>query len=114
VWQRRRGARWALAAAGLYAEAFAVTMALNVPLNEQLAAAGPPDRIPDLIPDLAAVRVAFEGPWVRWNLLRTVLTTVALAALVVALTRRSRPCANRSRLSAGGDAGPASAPRSTA
>jgi uncharacterized membrane protein len=79
---RRPGAGWVAGAALLYGAAFVVTFALNVPLNEQLAAAGPPERA-----DLAAARSAFEAPWVRWNLLRTVLATAALAALGVALLR---------------------------
>ena len=77
---------WIVAAAVLYAAAFLVTLTLNVPLNEQLAAAGPADQISDL----AAVRAAFEGPWIRWNLLRTGLTIGSLAALSIALLRRCR------------------------
>jgi uncharacterized membrane protein len=78
---RRAGWVWVLTAALLYAAAFLVTMTLNVPLNEQLAAAG----APDLIGDLTAVRVGFEGPWVRWNILRTALATGSLIALAIAL-----------------------------
>jgi uncharacterized membrane protein len=73
-----------VAGAVLYAAAFLVTMTLNVPLNEQLAAAGHPDQIADL----AAVRAAFEGPWVGWNLLRTALSIGSLTALAIALLRR--------------------------
>jgi uncharacterized membrane protein len=79
-----RSARgWIVAAAVLYAAAFLVTLTLNVPLNEQLAAADPADQITDL----AAVRAAFEGPWIRWNLLRTGLTIGSLTALSIALLR---------------------------
>jgi uncharacterized membrane protein len=79
-----RSARgWIVAAAVLYAAAFLVTLTLNVPLNEQLAAAGPADQITDL----AAVRAAFEGPWIRWNLLRTGFTSGSLTALSIALLR---------------------------
>jgi hypothetical protein len=49
--------------------------------NFQLAVAGPADQISDP----AAVRAAFEGPWVRWNLLRTGLTLGSLTALSIAL-----------------------------
>ena len=78
---------WIVAAAVLYAAAVLVTLTLNVPLNEQLAAAGPADQISDL----AAVRAAFEGPWIRWNLLRTGLTIGSLTALSIALlSRRTR------------------------
>jgi uncharacterized membrane protein len=77
---------WVLVAALLYAAAFLVTMTLNVPLNEQLAAAGHPDQISDL----AAVRAAFEGPWLRWNLLRTTFATASLIALALALLAQCR------------------------
>jgi uncharacterized membrane protein len=77
-----RSARvWIVAAAVLYAAAFLVTLTLNVPLNEQLAAVG----LADQISDVAAVRAAFEGPWIRWNLLRTGLTIGSLTALSIAL-----------------------------
>jgi uncharacterized membrane protein len=76
-----------VAAAVLYAAAFLVTLTLNLPLNSQLAAAGPADQISDL----AAVRVAYEGPWVRWNLVRTGLTLGSLTALSIALLRHDRP-----------------------
>jgi uncharacterized membrane protein len=83
LWQRAGGARWVVAAASCYATAFLITLVLNVPLNEQLALAGPVERLADP----SGVRVAFEAPWVRWNLLRTVASTAALAALAVALLR---------------------------
>jgi uncharacterized membrane protein len=78
---------WIVAAAVLYAAAFLVTLTLNVPLNSQLAAAGPADQISDF----AAVRAAYEGPWVRSNLLRTGLTLGSLTALSIALLRHDRP-----------------------
>jgi uncharacterized membrane protein len=77
---------WIVAAAVLYAAAVLVTLTLNVPLNEQLAAAGPADQISDL----AAVRAAFEGPWIRWNLLRTGLTIGSLTSLSIALLSHCR------------------------
>ena len=84
---RRRPARlWVVAAAVLYAGAFLVTMGYSVPLNEQLASAGSVGAIVDP----SSVRKAYEGPWVAWNLLRTVLSTAAVAALVTALVRRRR------------------------
>jgi uncharacterized membrane protein len=78
---------WIVAAAVLYATAFLVTLTLNVSLNSQLAAAGPADQINDL----AVVRAAFEGAWIRWNLVRTGLTVGSLTALSIALLRRCRP-----------------------
>lgn len=73
-------------AAVLYAAAFTITMAFSVPLNDDLAAAGDPDQMTNL----AAVRDDYEGPWVTWNLLRTLLSTGGLIALIVALTRNAR------------------------
>jgi uncharacterized membrane protein len=63
-----------------------VTFALNVPLNDDLAEAGDPDRIADI----AAVRDDFYGPWVAWNIVRTVATTAALGCLAYALMLRGR------------------------
>jgi hypothetical protein len=83
VRRRSPASRSLIAGAVLYAGAFVVTMAINVPLNNELAAAGAPDRIADL----AAVRHGYEGPWVAWNLVRTLLSTGALVALVSALAR---------------------------
>jgi uncharacterized membrane protein len=73
--------RWSVAALALYGVALVVTMGINVPLNDELADAGNPDQIGDL----AAVRDDFEGPWVAWNVVRTVLSTAALGALAWAL-----------------------------
>ncbi len=86
VVRRHPARRWVVAAAVLYAGAFFVTMAFAVPLNDQLAAAGPAGSLSDP----AAVRQAYEGPWVVWNLVRTALNTAALAALVTALLRHRR------------------------
>lgn len=73
--------RWTFAALLLYAAAFLITMGISVPLNDELASAGPVDRIADL----AAVRAGYEDAWVRWNIARTVAATLALACLVRAL-----------------------------
>jgi uncharacterized membrane protein len=82
--RRRSRARRALAAAAaLYAAAFLVTIAGNVPMNDDLEAAGPPDRIADI----AQAREDFEGPWVQLNHVRALLSTGGLVALVVALRR---------------------------
>jgi uncharacterized membrane protein len=76
---------WVLAALILYIVVFAVTMAVNVPLNDALKAAGAPDRITDL----AATREAFdEARWTAWNLVRTLATTVAFGCLCWALVVR--------------------------
>ncbi|GGK60211.1 anthrone oxygenase family protein [Nocardia camponoti] len=61
--------------------AFGVTAGANVPLNDALAAAGDPAAVPDL----ATVRADFEAAWVRWNIVRAVVHTVAFAVLCGAL-----------------------------
>jgi uncharacterized membrane protein len=60
------------------------TIAINVPLNDALKAAGDPDTI-----DVASARANFnEARWRTYNLLRTLLLTVAFALLCVALYRQ--------------------------
>ncbi|MDV9187111.1 anthrone oxygenase family protein, partial [Streptomyces sp. SR27] len=83
AWQHRAGrARlWTLAAAVLCAAVFVVTAAVNVPLNDALAAAKDP----------TAARAAFEAPWVAWNLVRAALSTLALGCLLRALAVRKDP-----------------------
>ncbi|MFD9224446.1 DUF1772 domain-containing protein [Streptomyces sp. NPDC060064] len=89
AWQQRRSParRWAVAALVLYAAVLLVTTAVNIPLNDGLAAAGDPARIADP----AAVRESFEDPWVAWNVVRLVLSTAALACLwrATALVRQT-------------------------
>jgi uncharacterized membrane protein len=81
---------WLLAAGvGLYLAAFLVTMAVNVPLNEELARAAPSG------PDLAAVRAAYEPAWNRANALRTGLSVAAFACLVAAVASDRRPARTR-------------------
>ena len=77
----RRALPWIVAGAVLYLAVVVVTMVVNVPLNNRLAAAGDADRIPDI----AGVRSAFEGAWVRWNIVRAVLSTIAFGCLAWAL-----------------------------
>jgi uncharacterized membrane protein len=73
---------WTVAAAVLYLVVFVSTIAVNVPLNDGLKAAGDPDEIADL----RQVRERFnEAKWARWNLMRTVVTTLAFGCLVWAL-----------------------------
>ncbi|MGW2019009.1 anthrone oxygenase family protein [Streptomyces sp. NPDC001927] len=82
AWQLRGTAAkgWVLAALVLYAAVFVVTSAVNVPLNDALAAATDPVR----------ARAEFESPWVAWNLVRAVLTTAGFACLLRALSVRGR------------------------
>jgi uncharacterized membrane protein len=70
---------WLIAATVLYAVVFIVTAAINVPLNNQLDAAG--------LTDPAAARAAFEATWNRWNTVRTVASASALLTLAIALLR---------------------------
>ncbi|MFW5418087.1 DUF1772 domain-containing protein [Nocardiopsis sp. CNT-189] len=65
----------AWAAFALLAGHFLITAAVNVPMNNALEAAGPAGRAADP----ARVRARFEGPWNRWNRVRTVLSAAALA-----------------------------------
>ena len=79
--------RWVAAGLALYAIAFVITFAISVPLNNDLAEAGHPD----LIDNLGAVRESYEGPWVRFNVARTVASIGALGCLVRALMVRTTP-----------------------
>jgi uncharacterized membrane protein len=69
---------WTVAAFLLYLAVFLITMRIHVPRNDEIKAAGDPDRIGDL----AAVRQRFdETRWVRWNTIRALASTAALACL---------------------------------
>ncbi|MGW4661925.1 anthrone oxygenase family protein [Streptosporangium sandarakinum] len=68
---------WIVAALVLYGLVLAVTFAVNVPLNDRLAAAG--------TGDLAAAREHFEAAWVRWNVIRAAASTAAFGCLAWAL-----------------------------
>jgi uncharacterized membrane protein len=77
---------WIAAALVLYVVTLVITFAVNIPLNNEIQAAGPPDRIADL----AAVRGRFEATWVRWNIARTVTSVAAFACLSWALVLYGR------------------------
>ncbi|MFE6481349.1 DUF1772 domain-containing protein [Streptomyces sp. NPDC057757] len=89
AWQSRGTPHrwWVLAGLAALALAFLLTMAVNIPLNDELADAGDPARIADP----AAVRAEFEDPWVAWNVVRALLSTLALACLARALLLYRRP-----------------------
>ena len=73
---------WIASAFVLYLAAVVITLAVNVPLNDRLKAAGSPDRIADL----AAVRKRFnEARWSAWNAVRTLTSTAAFGCLAWAL-----------------------------
>lgn len=79
---RRSVLPWIVAAFALYLVAFVVTIAVHVPLNDAIKAAGDPDRIGDL----AAVRAGFdESRWVLWNHVRAVTSGAAFGCLCWAL-----------------------------
>jgi uncharacterized membrane protein len=73
---------WILLALGLYLVAVVITIAVNVPLNDAIKAAGNPDHIHDL----ASVRARFdETRWAAWNIVRTLTSTGAFGCLAWAL-----------------------------
>ncbi len=72
---------WIVMAFVLYLITMIVTIAVNVPMNDALKAAGDPSTI-----DVAAARAAFdEARWRAFNLLRVALSTVAFGLLAWAL-----------------------------
>jgi uncharacterized membrane protein len=78
---------WVAAAFVLYLVVVVITLAVNVPLNDALKAAGDPDRIADL----GAVRDQFdEARWVAWNIVRAVLSAGAFGCLAWALVEYGR------------------------
>ncbi|MEO3870724.1 anthrone oxygenase family protein [Nonomuraea sp. B12E4] len=77
----RAAARWTLAALALYIVALAITMGVNVPLNDELAKAAE---------DFTAARDNFEGLWNVTNNVRGLACTLALACLARSLTLQGR------------------------
>jgi uncharacterized membrane protein len=70
----------------LYALTLLITFAVNIPLNNRLAQAGPAQRLADP----GAVRTAFYGRWVRWNIVRTLACAGAFGAMCWALVQYGR------------------------
>ena len=78
---------WIVVAFVLYLAVVIITLAVNVPLNDDIKAAGAPDSIADL----ALVRDQFnEARWVGWNHFRAVATTAAFGCLAWALVLLGR------------------------
>ena len=99
---------WLIVACVLYAVVVVMTMAVHVPLNDDIKAAGDPDRIADL----ASVRDAFhETRWVVWNIVRAVLNTVAFVCLAWTLVIAGRADADTSVGAASADTSAADAGR---
>ncbi len=86
----RRGdpqvARWLLAGALLTGACILVTVAFNIPLNDELERAGNPATIADI----AQVRDDFETPWTIWHVVRTVAVVGGFACLARAMQLRAR------------------------
>lgn len=80
-WPDRRLRLWIGAALGLYVIGLLTTMGINIPLNNDLAAAGNPAKLADP----AAVRAHFENTWNTWNIARALLSTGAAACLARAM-----------------------------
>jgi len=82
VTHRGERAQWLLwAALGIYLVAVVITVAVQVPLNDALKAAGDVDRIADL----ATVRAQFdESRWAAWNLVRALCSLTSFGLLIVA------------------------------
>ena len=70
----RAGLGWATTGLVLYVVTLVITGVVNVPLNNRLDSTEPPE----------AARALFEQRWVRWNAVRAVLCTAALAAFALA------------------------------
>jgi uncharacterized membrane protein len=69
---------WTLAAFVLYLAVVAITFRVHLPRNDEIKAATDPDS--------AAVRQRFDAAtWTRWNVVRSLASTAALACLAWAL-----------------------------
>jgi uncharacterized membrane protein len=78
---------WLVAAFVLYLAVFVITIGINVPLNDDIKAAGHPD----VITDLSAVRHQFnEARWAAWNIVRALASTAAFGCLAWALVLHGR------------------------
>jgi uncharacterized membrane protein len=72
---------WIIAALVLYLIVVVITVAINVPLNDAIKAAGDPAHI-----DVATVRQHFhESRWAAWNLVRVAAATPAFGLLAWSL-----------------------------
>lgn len=74
-------AGWLWLSGVLQAAVLVITVAVHLPLNRQIQAAGPAE----LRAEKAGVRLVFERRWVRWNVARAVLSTAAFGCVIWAL-----------------------------
>ncbi len=82
------GLPWIAAALMLYLATMVITLAIHVPMNNAIKAAGDVDQLTEL--ELGAVRRSFdELRWGRWNMIRAVLSTLAFGSLAWSLARAS-------------------------
>jgi uncharacterized membrane protein len=85
---------WIVAALVFYVVMLIITAAVNVPLNNELMAAG------DAVTNPELVREHFESRWVTWNIVRAVVSTAAFAALAYALVVHGQETATDTSASA--------------
>ncbi|GAA4214271.1 DUF1772 domain-containing protein [Actinocatenispora rupis] len=83
-WRRgnRGAALFVLVALGLYVVGFGATIVGDIPLNEQLAAAG--------TGHAEAAVARFQTPWLAWNVVRTLASAASLLCLGRALVLHGR------------------------
>lgn len=97
---------WPVAAAVMYLVVVVITLAVNVPLNDALKAAGDPARI-----DVAQARADFhEDRWVALNWVRTVLSTAAFLCLLWAVVLHGRATPDEQSSGSGVEAAQAAHP----
>ena len=78
---------WVVGAVALHVVLMVVTMAVNVPMNEALQAAGPPGATADP----ATVRAGFDAArWEAWNRLRVGLSLISFALVAWSLVLNGR------------------------
>jgi uncharacterized membrane protein len=82
----RAASPWILLALVLALVMFIGTIAVNVPMNDRLEAAGDPAAIGDP----AALRASIESRWIAWNTVRGVAALCSLLALAWALVVHGR------------------------
>jgi uncharacterized membrane protein len=83
---RRSVLPWLIVAFVLYLITVIITMAVNVPLNDAITAAGDPNHI-----NVAKVRADFhEARWAAWNYVRTITSAAAFIILVSVLAVMKR------------------------